>query len=65
MSEPASANHGATTIGLVTIRCASTKKPRFFASFTKSGPKLRFGTKWPSITSTDTHLQPAAFRASS
>ena len=49
--------------GLETIKCASTMKPSDLQSLTKSGPKLRLGTKWPSITSTETQVTPAAFTA--
>ena len=63
------ANRPTISAGRATIRCTSTTPPAaWIGSATaraKSGPTVRFGTKWPSITSTWAERTPASIRPSS
>ena len=54
-------NHGSCTSGLLIIRCTSSGRSVVRLRYlTKGTPIDRFGTKWPSITSTCTASAPAS-----
>src|SRR6266702_4775761 len=59
MSAPASANSGMKASGFSIIRWQSSGSfVTARRAFTMGGPKVMFGTKWPSITSTWTMVPP-------
>ena len=62
--QPAFTYSAAMTSGVSTIRCASKGRSQWRrAAAITSGPKVRFGTNWPSITSHWIRSTPAASRS--
>ena len=60
-SAPASRNHGSCSSGFAIMRCTSSGRfVAFLSCLTTGTPIVRFGTKWPSITSTCTYPAPAS-----
>ena len=59
-SAPASRNQGSCSSGFAIMRCTSSGRlVAFFSCLTTGTPIVRFGTKWPSMTSTWTYPAPA------